>query len=40
MIIPVTVMVIGLTLFIGFGAVDAISTDGGATYAPQSEQSP
>ncbi len=40
MIIPVTIMVIGLTLFIGFGAVDAISTDGGATYAPQSEQSP
>ena len=40
MIVPVTVMVIGLTLFIGFGAVDAISTDGGATYAPGSEQSP
>lgn len=31
MIVPVTVMVLGLTLFIGFGAVDAISTDGGAT---------
>ena len=30
MIVPVTVMVIGLTLFIGFGAIDAISTDGGA----------
>ena len=40
MIVRVTVMVIGLTLFIGFGAVDAISTDGGATYAPGSEQSP
>jgi len=31
MIVPVTVMVLGLTLFIGFGAVDAISTDGGST---------
>lgn len=31
MIVPVTVMVLGLTLFIGFGAIDAISTDGGAT---------
>ncbi len=37
MIVPVTVMVIGLTLFIGFGAIDAISTDGGATYAPTTE---
>lgn len=37
MIVPVTVMVIGLTLFIGFGAIDAISTDGGATYAPATE---
>lgn len=32
MIVPVTVMIVGLTLFIGFGAVDAISTDGGSTY--------
>ena len=31
MIVPVTIMVLGLTLFIGFGAVDAISTDGGST---------
>jgi Flp pilus assembly protein TadB len=31
MIVPVSVMVLGLTLLIGFGAVDAISTDGGAT---------
>ena len=34
MIVPVTVMVIGLTLFIGYGAIDAISTDGGATFQP------
>lgn len=33
MIVPVTVMVVGLTLFIGFGAVDAISTDGGGTFS-------
>ena len=31
MIVPVTVMIIGLTLFVGFGAVQAISTDGTAT---------
>lgn len=31
MIVPVTVMIVGLTLFIGFGAVQAISTDGAAT---------
>lgn len=34
MIVPVTVMIIGLTLFVGFGAVQAISTDGGATSTP------
>lgn len=33
MIVPVTVMIIGLTLFVGFGAVQAISTDGSATGA-------
>lgn len=39
MIVPVTVMVLGLTLFIGFGAIDAISTDGGATtFAPTAGQ--
>ncbi len=32
MIVPVTVMIVGLTLFIGYGAVEAISTDGGATF--------
>ncbi len=38
MIVPVTVMVLGLTLFIGFGAIDAISTDGGATtFTPSSQ---
>jgi tight adherence protein C len=31
MIVPVTVMIVGLTLFIGYGAVQAISTDGAAT---------
>ncbi len=31
MIVPVAVMVLGLTLFIGIGAVAAISTDGGST---------
>jgi Flp pilus assembly protein TadB len=31
MIVPVTVMIIGLTLFVGFGAVEAIATDGTAT---------
>ena len=36
MIVPVTVMIIGLTLFIGFGAIDAISTDGGAAVEPAS----
>ena len=30
MIVPVTVMIVGLTLFIGYGATQAISTDGGA----------
>ena len=34
MIVPVTVMIIGLTLFVGFGAVQAISTDGGASSTP------
>jgi len=38
MIVPVTVMVLGLTLFIGFGAVDAISTDGGGTFSTPSAQ--
>ncbi|MCB0994224.1 MAG: type II secretion system F family protein [Acidimicrobiales bacterium] len=39
MIVPVTVMVLGLTLFIGFGAIDAISTDGGATtFTPTAAQ--
>ena len=31
MIVPVTVMIVGLTLFIGYGAIEAISTDGGVT---------
>jgi len=35
MIVPVTVMIIGLTLFIGFGAIDAISTDGGGAVQPR-----
>lgn len=34
MIVPVSVMVLGLTLLIGFGAVDAISTDGASTATP------
>jgi len=38
MIVPVTVMIVGLTLFIGFGAVSAISTDGGGTYSNQTAQ--
>ena len=33
MIVPVVVMVLGLVLFIGFGAVDAIS-DGGTQFSP------
>ena len=33
MIVPVVVMVLGLVLFIGFGAVDAIG-DGGAQFSP------
>lgn len=35
MIVPVVVMVLGLVLFIGFGAVDAIS-DGGTQFSPTS----
>ena len=38
MIVPVTVMIVGLTLFIGFGAVDAISTDGGSTFSTPTAQ--
>ena len=38
MIVPVTVMIVGLTLFIGFGAVDAISTDGGGTFSTPTTQ--
>lgn len=38
MIVPVTVMIVGLTLFIGFGAVDAISTDGGGTFSTPTAQ--
>ena len=38
MIVPVTVMIVGLTLFIGFGAVDAISTDGGDTFSTPTAQ--
>ena len=34
MIVPVTVMIIGLTLFVGFGAVQAISTDGTSDQHP------
>lgn len=41
MIVPVTVMIVGLTLFIGFGAVDAIGTDGGGTFVtPTTESAP
>ncbi len=40
MIVPVTVMIVGLTLFVGFGAVQAISTDGSATTVQQIEDRP
>ncbi len=33
MIVPVVVMILGLVLFIAFGAVDAI-TDSGSQFAP------
>ena len=40
MIVPVTVMIVGLTLFVGFGAVQAISTDGGAATVQHIEVQP
>jgi len=34
MIVPVVVMILGLVLFIAFGAVDAITDGGSSQFAP------
>ena len=38
MIVPVVVMILGLVLFIAFGAVSAITDNGASTYRPTSQQ--
>ena len=38
MIVPVVVMILGLVLFIGFGAVSAITNNGASTFRPAVQQ--
>ena len=40
MIVPVVVMILGLVLFIAFGAVSAITNNGSSTFRPASEPAP